>query len=139
MSAITFDLTGEYRIEQGADYRLAFALFDQLPDAVSTGDGTIYTGGVLTDLTGLRFQSQFRATDAMGAVQATAPNNLFSVEDSGGIRWVVMHLPHTMTSAIQARRGVYNIEVVDPVADEIIRLIEGEWEMSPDATRPEEP
>jgi hypothetical protein len=75
-----FDLTGDYAIQQGADYALALNL-------------TTSTSAPL-NLTGYNFQSQIRANPGSTLLAS------FTISTTGATGTVVMSLPNTVTSAL---------------------------------------
>lgn len=121
-------------VRQGADFRLSFRPFDELPVVNIGPDGTSTTSnGTPSDLTGLTFHSQFRGKDTKGPVEATA---VFETEDRDGQTWVTLHLPNAVTRAMNEPKGVYDVEAVDPDG-EVIELLYGSYTLALEATRTE--
>ncbi|BDP42934.1 hypothetical protein DAETH_29030 [Deinococcus aetherius] len=119
-------------VRQGADFYLAFQLYDELPTPDSQGR--------FTDLTGLTFRSQFRAGGVAGDVELEVVDADFIREiDEFGEPWVVLHRRghdperSTDTRRMTAAAGAYDIEVVD--GTEVREVLYGDYDLAYEATR----
>lgn len=126
----------DYVIRQGATFELLMVLYDVLPQ-VGEG-GVLLSPGTPSDLTGITFRSAFRAGDVDGQVQASLPAGAWTTELRawgvyGLLPTVVGTLSATLTAALTALTGVYDVEAVQ---GDIVRELQwGSYTLAREATR----
>jgi hypothetical protein len=110
-----YDLT----IQQGATYRRTFRW-------LADGDPVSLTGFVAR----MQIRRSVRAPEVL--VSATTENGRLTLNAPAGE--VSLELPASVTAAITARTGVYDLELED-AGGVVTRLVEGAVEFVPEVTR----
>ena len=113
MPAGTFDLTDDFRIEQGATFSFTIT--------ITTSAGAIYT------LTGATAAAKLRETKA----SSTSTSFTCAVAESTGI--ITVSLTAVETAAITITSGFWDIELTEGTT--VTRLLEGEVEISQEVTK----
>lgn len=88
---------------------------------------------VAVNLTGYTARAQLR--EAYGDAEAVSDWTAYLTIDAlAGT--ITLQVPATVTAAITASRGVWDLELVPPTgADDAIRLLNGKWTLSKEATK----
>lgn len=114
--ASTYDIV----VDQGSDYSLPFKFKD--------AEGTV------KDLTGCTARMQLRRTPQADAVadELTTENDRIEVDATAGTVTVIF--PHAVTSALDAGRYAYDLELIDADGD-VTRVLEGAVILRQEVTR----
>jgi hypothetical protein len=129
MPAAQFDLTGKYKIEQGATYKLGLRYKNR--------DGTI----VNLSNWFAKMQARYRtdAEETIFSVDSHVPNDyanggIILSDGASETPNIVIIVPQSQTSLITIRKGVYDIVLTSP--DNLaIRVMEGVVEIDLGVTR----
>jgi hypothetical protein len=113
MPAGTFNLTGDYRIEQGATYALTVGITDD--------NGAVYAMPTATAAAILR-----ETKDAVAHTDFTC-----SINSTTGV--ITVSLTATETSAITITSGFWDLELTEGTT--VTRLLEGTVEISQEVTK----
>lgn len=113
MPAGTFNLTGDYRIEQGSTFSMTITITDE--------NGAVYA------LTGATAAAILRETYASSA----HTDFTCSVAESTGV--ITVSLTAAETAAITITSGVWDIELTEGTT--VTRLLQGTVEISPEVTK----
>lgn len=126
MAATTKDLY----LEQGATFSFSFTWTTGVEDPANPGS---YLPGTPYDLTGWTGRMQVRPTvdSDTKSVDATTENNMIILGADGTVQ---VHLPDTETDKVTYKKGVYDLELVDPTG-QVIRLLQGKVICSLNVTR----
>lgn len=116
MPAATHDIL----IEQGATFKLSLVWKD--------------SAGAPFNLTGYtaRMQARGALTSNEVLLDLTSTNGAITLGGTAGT--IDIKISATLTAALQAPRGVYDLEIVSPSGD-VTRLIQGAFSVSKEVTR----
>ncbi|MDL2342552.1 hypothetical protein QOL99_00115 [Deinococcus sp. MIMF12] len=105
---------------QGDDEEIIFVPFDVDPEleVTDTGMALVPGTGIPADLTGVQFRAKLKANHDAKEAEAEIPPERWRVETRdwgvyGELPTVVGWLPNTVTQAMKALSGVYDVEAVE--------------------------
>ena len=116
MTAAVYD----FEIEQGSDFVLAFSRKDDVGDVI--------------DMTGFLARMQVRRSVSSPDILLALTTEDGRLVVDGALGRVTITLTAAVTAAIDWRKGVYDIEIIDPVGG-VSRLMAGKIEISREVTR----
>jgi hypothetical protein len=114
MAAGTFNLTGVYRVEQGATHTFTVTITNE--------DGSIY------DLTGATAAAQIRETKA----SASASAYTCTINTTTGV--ITCTMANTITDDITFTSGFWDLELTE-TGGKVVRLLEGTVTVSLETTK----
>lgn len=120
MTAAIHNFTEANAIEQGATFTNRFTYKDST--------------GVAINLTSYTARMQIRASVKAATTLAELTTANGGIVLGGAAGTIDLLLTATQTAAITAKRGVYDLELID-VSGVVLRLVEGAVEFSPEVTR----
>ena len=114
MAAGTFNLTGAYRVEQGATHMFTVTITNE--------DGSVY------DLTGATAAAQIRETKA----STSASDYTCTIDTATGV--ITCTMASTITDDITFTSGFWDLELTE-TSGRVVRLLEGSVTVSLETTK----